>query len=87
MSLPEHSLHVGDLCHLPFGQVLVERFGITEHVTHVHDEFVNVPLGHVPVEGVRLTERRDHAGDFVHVPLGQCPAWKIWHQRTSRSCW
>ena len=39
----EHIIHVSDLCHVPFGQVLVEGFRTSEYAMHVGD------AGHVPL--------------------------------------
>ena len=50
MSSTEHLIHVGDLCHVASGQVLIKIFGTTAHVTYAH-EFANIQLGQVPVEG------------------------------------
>ena len=65
----EHLIHVGGLCHVVFGQVLVKIFENIEHIMHVY-EFANSPLEQVPIEGTGLTEdNKDHVGNLCHVPF------------------
>ena len=55
--------------------LLVKRFGNVEHIIHVY-EFVNIPLGQVPVETTDLTKDTAHIGDLCHVPFPDRPVWR-----------